>query len=357
MITPLKRKPRLKWATIAPVMAGLGVVGIVVVIMASAAGTPVAFEAESGVRAGSATLVTPSGASGTGAVKFGAAVTPTPTPTPGGFQANCIASPHVCGYPDETNTGVPAGATLTRVPEDATSGPGWGWRSDIRAVTIGDAGAVVQNLQINQGFIIIYDGNVTLRNIHLITSDLYPIDCDYGGATRAAGNCLGLTIEDSEVEGTSLNCLVGIAFGGYTARRTHLHGCQDGFKAEKDVLIEDSYVHNLASDGGGTHNDAVQTTGGSNVTLRHNTFKLGDMPDANAVVQFGTEHYPTITNWLIENNLADGGGWTFNANPPVTSSIVRNNRFTRRYLYGISDMVGATWTGNYFDDTGAPVNH
>ncbi len=42
-----------------------------------------------------------------------------------GVPLNCAASPHTCGYPDATNTGVQPGQTLVAVPAQKTSGPGW----------------------------------------------------------------------------------------------------------------------------------------------------------------------------------------------------------------------------------------
>lgn len=279
--------------------------------------------------------------------------------TSGEFIPNLVNNPHLGGYPDETNTGVPTGEVLTLVPQEATEGPGWWWREDIRALVIDTEGAVIENFRIENAMIIVYEANVTIRNVYLSSSNYYPINCAYGGATREANSCLGLLVEDTEIAGIDgPNC--GMCYSGYTARRVYIHGCQDGFKADKDVVIEDCYVANLFywedEDGNSTHNDAVQTTGGYNVTLRHNTFKIGDIVGANAVCQFGTEDYPTITNWLIEDNICDGGGWTFNSNPDVTNSIVRNNRFTHRYQYGIAEMPEATWSGNIWDDTGEPLS-
>ena len=40
-------------------------------------------------------------------------------------QLNCAAAPSACGYPDATNTGVPAGTALLTVPGQVSSGPGW----------------------------------------------------------------------------------------------------------------------------------------------------------------------------------------------------------------------------------------
>jgi hypothetical protein len=67
------------------VLAG---VGVVVTLVIFAAGSPVAFEAESGTVGAGATVASVTGQSGTGTVKFAAAATPTPTATP---AAGCTA--------------------------------------------------------------------------------------------------------------------------------------------------------------------------------------------------------------------------------------------------------------------------
>lgn len=250
----------------------------------------------------------------------------------GGFFANAIVNPHLAGYPDETNTGVPAGTTLTN------SG----------SLTITTNGALVQNLNIT-GMISVNANNVTIRNCRITSTDYYPIAWDGGTHT-------GLLVEDTEILSGSYNVTAGMSFSNYTARRVYVTGSADGFKADSNVLIEDCYVTGLGI-GPDTHNDGVQTTGGSNVTLHHNTFKLGDQAGVSAVVQVGNE-WGTNSNWLIDDNLIDGGGWSINAsndpsdNPNFT---VTNNRFTRRAGYGPGSVGGATWTGNYYDDDGSTV--
>lgn len=247
-----------------------------------------------------------------------------------GFIANAITTPHIAGYPDETNTGVPAGTTLT------SSG----------SITINTNGAIVQDLDIS-GQIIVNADNVTIRRVRITSWDYYPI---------AYTEHTGLLVEDSEIIGLSENVTAGMSFDNYTARRVIVTGCADGFKANANVLIEDCYVHSLAV-GQDTHNDGVQCTGGSDVTLRHNTFKLGGQNGISAVIQFGNE-WGTNDNWLVENNLIDGGGWSINAsNDPQDNTNVQiiNNRFTRRAGYGVGSVGGATWTGNYYDDDGTPA--
>ncbi len=48
-----------------------------------------------------------------------------PSPKPVLRHSNCGPSPHRCGYPDATNTGVPKGMALRSVPGQVSSGPGW----------------------------------------------------------------------------------------------------------------------------------------------------------------------------------------------------------------------------------------
>lgn len=250
----------------------------------------------------------------------------------GGFFANAIVTPHLAGYPDETNTGVPSGTSLTN------SG----------SLNITTNGAVVQNLNIT-GMISVRANNVTIRNCRITSGDYYPIDWDGDGYTN-------LLVEDSEIIATSYSVTAGMSFSNYTARRVFVTGSADGFKADSNVLIEDCYV-TLLGIGPDTHNDGVQTTGGSNVTLRHNTFKLGEPAGVSAVVQVGNE-WGTNSNWVITDNLIDGGGWSINAsNDPSDNPNfqITSNRFTRRAAYGPGSVGGATWTGNIYDDDGSTV--
>jgi len=279
---------------------------------------PPSAETETGTLTARAVATSDTSASGGQAVKFTAA---------GGFQANCINQPSVCGYPDATNTGVPSGTTLTN------SG----------SITVNTNGAIVENRNIS-GQIIIRANNVTIRNVRLTSSDYYPIDYN--------NNNTGLVVQDTEIIGTSDNVTACMSFGNYTVLRVRCTGGADGFKADSNVVIEDSHISNLR-ESAGTHNDAVQTTGGSNVTLRHNTIDLRG--DAAEVIQLGTE-WANNSNWLVENNLIAGGGWVFNSgSDTIPGMIIRNNRFAGTRGYGIGQPNGSSFTGNYYDTTGAAV--
>lgn len=247
------------------------------------------------------------------------------------FTANVIASPHTGGYPDETNTGVPAGTTLT-----AYSG----------SYYIQTDNTVIDGMDIN-GIVVIQANNVTIRNTRITTNDFYPIRRDTG---------TGLLVEDSEIIGTSTDVTCGIGFDNYTARRVNVHGTVDGFKTQNNVVLEDCYVHDLTV-GNGTHNDGAQSTGGNNVTIKHCTFKLGGA-DVNACLQIGNEDGGN-SNWLVQNCLIDGGGFTINSSSdPTINSNMRftGNRFTRNYTYGIGGVGGATWITNYYDNDGTAAS-
>jgi len=89
------------------------------------------------------------------------------------------------------------------------------------------------------------------------------------------------------------------------------------------------------------------------VKIIHNTFNLS-MGNVSSVIQMGNEVGP-YTNWDIDNNLMDGGGWSINASQGDSTIVVNNNRFTRNAGYGPGGDSGMTWTNNYYDDDGSPV--
>lgn len=284
----------------------------------AATNTFVSTELEAATIASPAATVTDTSASGGSAIKFAAS---------GGFQANCISLPSGCGYPDATNTGVPSGVTLTN------SG----------SVTVNTDGAVIQNLRITDGQIVVNANNVTIRNVRITGCTYYPID-------YASGRT-GLVIEDTEIAADCPQATACMSFSNYTARRVKCSGGSDGFKANSNVTIEDSYIYGLAVTQD-SHNDGIQSTGGSNVTVRHNTI---DTNTAGVAIQFGSAD----TGWQVTNNLIRATGWAFNGGGVTANNIFTNNRFARvSGWYGPASLGGSgnTWSGNYYDDNGAVAN-
>jgi len=158
-------------------------------------------------------------------------------------------------------------------------------------------------------------------------------------------------VEDTEIASTCSESTAGISFGNFTATRVNVHGSADGFKANSNSIIQDSYIHDLAVTAS-SHNDGVQSTGGNKVTFRHNTCDTGS---DGVCIQFGSVN----ADWLVTDNLVHATGWAFNGGNGVTNSTFTNNRFARvSGWYGPGSVTGSgnAWSGNYYDDTGAVAN-
>ena len=100
VIKTLPPASRLLAAVVASVVV---VTGIVLTMSISAAGTPIAFEAESGSLANGAVTTATTGASGGSAVKFAAASTPTPSPTPTDMVPLGVPGTWTLKFDDEFN--------------------------------------------------------------------------------------------------------------------------------------------------------------------------------------------------------------------------------------------------------------
>lgn len=269
--------------------------------------------------------------------------TPTPTPTPDPTPAPAGA------FPDATNTGVPAGTTLT-----AYTGPS----------TISTAGTVIDGKTL--GCIRINAPGVTIRNSKISCAGGIAVSVDDKGGPAA--NRLLLV----DVEITCQNTGgTGISEAHYVVRRAHIHGCENGLDVNQNVLIEDSYIHDLFG-GNDAHADGIQLAwhwNGSayvccakNVTIRHNTIYSvhadGSLGTATVIMNPNADE-----NVLIEGNLLAGGAATVYCNRPGTGINVRlvDNHFSTRFspkvgAYMASDDCGdETLSGNVFHETGQPI--
>jgi hypothetical protein len=242
-----------------------------------------------------------------------------------------------CGpKPGPSNTGVPAGVTLR------ASG----------SLTITTAGTVIDGLDID-GCVTVKANDVVIRNSRIRCTDYYPLWVESGS----------LLIEDSEIAASGGVATSGIAFANYTARRVNVHGAADGMKADSNVTVEASWIHDLWL-GNGDHADGVQSTGGANVTFRCNVIDIVDHSqghggEPNSCFQVGTEWAPD-SNFIIDQNWLSGGGWVINMGGGAPGNQITNNRFTRDYGYGPISVVDDAPThvlinGNVWDDTGAPI--
>ena len=281
-------------------------------------------------------------------------VSPSPSPTTTGptQSNNCMVNPHLCGFPDTTNTGVKPGSTLTTVA-------GFTAKSNV----------TYQNLNIN-GCVSIPVGvnNVIIRNSRINCSGTLPIDAEDHPHT-------GLLFEDVEINMGGNFFGRGIAGGGFTARRVWWHNGSDCSHFNSSVVIEDSFCDvSLYTGSQDPHLDGFQSGGGSGVVLRHNTIRNPNFQTSAIINGPATPPLDPQFNVRIVNNLMTGGGYTVycNAHQAATVPTIEfsGNRIAMNYykggdFHGVSGQYGPTTdctdvpasmrTGNVIDETGAPL--
>ena len=240
------------------------------------------------------------------------------------------------GWPDASNTGVPAGTTLT------PSGD----------ITITTESAVISGLDI-KGTVSINADNVTLQNSKVTASGWFVV--------KIASGVKGAVIQNCEINGTGANNdgQHGI-LGQGTFLRNNIYNVENGITLqESNTTIRDNYIHGLKASGS-PHYDGIQIDGGvSNVTISHNTV-INDYNQTSAVMI--DNYFGPISNIIVNNNRLVGGGYTvydsaqFNSNPIAGVSIT-NNRLGKGQ-WGYTDFNGTSppFTGNADDVTGKPVN-
>jgi hypothetical protein len=260
---------------------------------------------------------------------------PDPDPTPGPDP-----DPDPTGaFPNATNTGWQhTGVTLTPMACPANN-----------LIEIERPGTVIDGADIPCE-ILIKASDVTIRRSRLV------LNLNRVGITTA-DNVHNVLIEDTEIVGAPL-CDVAIGYQGWTGRRLNVHGCGDGVRLEGDNLLEDSWIHDYWDgffEGRQVdlpHHDGVQTTSGSNVTVRHN--RIDNPHSQNSCIFIGGEA-GAPSNWLVEDNLLNGGNWTITLDPKGTNRVFRNNTFTRTHVFGPANLAGEfTWEGNHYID-GTPI--
>ena len=279
---------------------------------------------------------------------------------------NCATKPSACGFPDASNSGVPAGTTLRSVPGQLTSGPGWHYDSRGWIAVDGD-GAVLDAITTTAS-IDVTANNVTIKNSRLtVKGETWAI------ATRHTTN---VTIQSNDITAPartgSSRLMVGIKdiYGDSANLKVidnDISFTSTGVQIESGT-IQDNFIHDLGYLAG-DHLNGITSNGGSTALLiKHNTV-LNDYQQTDAISLF--QDFGAQRNRTIDNNLIAGGGYTLysGANPGKESTAtgikVTNNRFSRIYFansgyYGPSTAYtsagGNIWSGNIWDDTGKTVS-
>lgn len=234
------------------------------------------------------------------------------------------------GFPDASNTGVPPGTELEK------SG----------SIKVTKNGAVVDGKDVS-GQITVTADNVTIRRTRVRSNgSKYAIQVQSGAD--------GAVVEDVDLIGTDNNASVGIVYGNYTIRRADIRGFVDGPRLGSNTLVEDCYVHDTRKFSG-THNDAVQALGGTNIELIGNTLE-GPYKQSTSAALLSANWSP-LRNVVIRGNKLSGGGYTLyvqrkdGAGQPAPSNVtVEDNVWVKdSWQYGshtIAPGADILWRNN-----------
>jgi hypothetical protein len=211
-----------------------------------------------------------------------------------------------------------------------------------RAAYIGNTGypangTVVANRHFRvtgSGFFAVYGDNVTFRNVC--------IDSNVDGAIRLQPRHRALHVIDSTIRGGNVAggagvCGTGLGLGaGSTAVRVVSTGCEDGFLIGSGSSLVDSWCHGLVGRAGG-HNDCIQITGGTNMTIRHNVLD-GPWRGQTSAILVKSDFQP-INNVTIESNYISGGAYTIYVRSggyptPTNVRLVNNSLRAGSAMYG-----------------------
>jgi hypothetical protein len=255
-------------------------------------------------------------------------------------------------WPDATNTGVPSGTTLTTVSGDLT-------------VTTNNSTVNAKNVS---GCIVVNATGVTVQN-----TKAQCITTAFSTAARNPANPR-LTIQDSEVDCGNTGGTTGISDRNVTVVRVNIHRCENGFDADSDFTIQDSFIHDLYNSAtGDPHTDGLQSAVGSNMVIDHNTFyghdtgctypNNGSCNGTSAININNTAGGPTSTNTTISNNLLAGGAFTLYCPIAATSNFhITDNHFSTVYSSTIGEFGPSSdctsneiKSGNVYHESGLPI--
>ena len=278
---------------------------------------------------------------------------------------NCQALPSACGYPDATNSGVPAGKTLLAVPAQVAKGPGWAYNAKTNEVDVTGAGAVLAGLSFTC-YVNVEADNVTL-NGDSITTDNY-----WGVALR---HTTGATVENSTITGMDattgeVGSAIDDVYGDSTAMVVKNNNIS-WFKTAIQIstgLISGNYIHNPGFVTGDHTNGILDIGTTQPLTITANTI-LDNLSQTDAISLDATLTGQAIANKTVTGNLIAGGSYPLYGGTvrgaTISHMTITGNRFGQGF-YTLSGQYGPvayytttgtanTWTGNTYDTTGTTI--
>jgi pectate lyase len=221
-------------------------------------------------------------------------------------------------YPDASNTGVPAGTSLTLFNGDFTTSSN---------------NQVINQLDIRGSLIVNHTG-VTVTKCKISLWSIFGVQCE-GGPSMTMSDC---TIDGGVNPGT---CIVN---NNFTLRRCDIKGAENGLDVGSNVDVQDCFFHDLYNGGGDPHADCIQINDGAdNITIKHNTMlSYGADGSETTSCIISPQASTGVSNWLIDDNVMAGGAYALYGpqNGTGTSITISNNKFWRLLHPGSAGAFG-----------------
>ena len=266
--------------------------------------------------------------------------TPGPSVTPSSSTGNLPSPESDSGSPERAPAGPGGPGIPVGVPPGVqlTSSPG---------LTITTPGQVIDGLDI-AGPVEVRAPGVLIRNSRIRGSG-----SGHGIYVRDGS----VTVEDTEISGFAN----GISHSNWTARRVDIHSMTaDGVKLGSNVLLEDSWIHDLTP-APRAHADGGQVQSGvTDTVVRRNSIEVGS---ADAALFIAPSLGPSSAGPLIlQQNYLDGGTFTVQIVDGdygaffIDDIRFRDNSFGEQHRYGTHRLnVPVSWSGNTMFGSGEVV--
>ncbi len=277
-------------------------------------------------------------------------------------RTGCAADPHVCGFPDATNTGVPKGTTLRAVPGQVSSGPGWSYNASLNLVVVAGSNTVLSGLY--------FHCNLDVTGSHVVIKDDKVVTGgDVGIRLR---HTAGVTIENSTISGLNTGSgRVGSAIDDTEGNSTGLLIKANNISAFKSAvqvttgLVTGNYMHDPGYIPGDHTNGVIANGGTGQLVIIHNTI-LNSLSQTDAITLDTLQTPGPVANKTIEDNLLGGGGYPIYGGDAFGHRtyhiVIKDNRFAQAFYrksgqfgpiaYFTPGSPGNVWTGNVWDGPG-----
>jgi hypothetical protein len=267
-------------------------------------------------------------------------------------QTNCIKVPSACGYPDSTNTGVPAGTTL---------------KSQTNDITVTTPGTTIKDVAL-EGSISVEANNTTIEDTDVTVNGTQTCGESCGGrGIWIKPGVTGTVIQNVACHGGALSgsnvtqyCIMSND-SATTIKQLYAYNCTECLAGPMN--LSNSFINESGATIPQEHyEDIYYGGGGGPLIVNHNTMlnQQGQTAVVFASVDFGNQTTLTITN-----NLMAGGGYMIygggsgSGGKVVGPVTITGNRFSREFYpnggyYGVASYMNeavTAWSGNVWDET------